>query len=196
MGHYAPSRMHLDHQRGLVCCRQDRRGHSGRRPPACGSASDISALPRIGMPCLWPCPPDLLVSFKFPRLPVLPITPTWGQGPTYSVAGTGPPAHWGYPHNLGHTCKEEQERALSGPSGPSAPEWTWGTRSPASCPVLGQAAQSSGRTSETKEAPTQGLSELRKGECKGMSAGWITVVVRPLFSRKFIQQTFTKQLLC
>lgn len=135
LGHYAPSRMHLDHQRGLVCCRQDRRGHSGRRPPACGSASDISALPRIGMPCLWPCPPDLLVSFKFPRLPVLPITPTWGQGPTYSVAGTGPPAHWGYPHNLGHTCKEEQERALSGPSGPSAPEWTWGTRSPASCPV-------------------------------------------------------------
>lgn len=34
----------------------------------------------------------------------IPSPTTLGYGPTYSVAGTGLLAHWGYPHSLGHTC--------------------------------------------------------------------------------------------
>lgn len=104
------------------------------------------ALPRS-------CPPDL-VSLKLPRLPDLPITPTQGHGLTYPVAGTGLPAHWGSPHNLGRTYREEQRPALSAPRALSTSWWTWGAKSLADCPVRSEEAQSSGRISETKEAPS------------------------------------------
>lgn len=162
LGYYAPSWLDLDHQRGLVCWGRERRGHSGRRPPACTIVSDISALPKTRVPNPSPCSPDL-VSLKFPGSPASPVTSTQDHGPTYPVAGTDPLAHWGYPHILWHTCKEEQGPAVSDPRGPSASEWTWGARSSALCPVWGEEALSSGRTSETKKAPPQGLWELRKG---------------------------------
>lgn len=105
-------------------------------------------------------------ALKLPRLTALPIPLSWAPDPTYLVAGTGPPARWGYPRNLGHICKEEQSSALSGPR----PQGTWcltvdlGSQKPVGvCPVGGGEARNSGRTLETEEAPTQGLTELRKG---------------------------------
>lgn len=106
LGYYAPSWLHLDHQRRLVCWQRKRRGHSGGRPPTFSTVSDSSAFPKIAVPHPQPCPP-VLVSLGLPSLPDLLITPTRGHGPTYSVVGTGPPAHWGSPRNLGHTCREE-----------------------------------------------------------------------------------------
>lgn len=64
----------------------------------------ISTLSKTGLLHSQPCPLDL-VPLKLPRLPDLPITPTCSHGPTYPVAGIGPPAHWGSPRNLGRTCR-------------------------------------------------------------------------------------------
>lgn len=164
LGHYAPSRMHLDHQWGCICWRKDRRDRSERRLPTGGIVLSLS-------PQRLACPPSALspldiVALKLPRLTTLPVPLTRGHDPTYLVAGTGSPAHWGYPRNPEHICKEKQSPALSGssPRGLSASWWTWRASSPWGMgPVWGGEAHNSGRTLETKEAPTQGLTELRKG---------------------------------
>lgn len=123
------------------------------------------------LPKDWHAPPSALspldvVAFKLPRLTALPTPLTWGHDPTYLVEGTGPPARWGYPRNLGHIYKEEQSPALSGPrpQGTQCLTVDLGSQKPMGVdPVWGGEAHNSGRTLETKEAPTQGLTELRKG---------------------------------
>ena len=67
LGYYAPSRMDLHHQRGLVCWERDRGGHSGRRPPAGTTVSNLPALPKIGTPC-----PHLLPRPSISQFPWVP----------------------------------------------------------------------------------------------------------------------------
>lgn len=145
----------------LVGGGEDRRGHSGRRP-SIWHYLRISTFPKTGLPYSWSCPPDL-APLKLPRLSDLPIIPTRAMVPL-TLWQASAPSHIGVPHvTWGAPVGEEQRPILSAPRAPSASWWTWG----AGCPVWTGKAQCSGRISDTKEASTQCLGELRKGRARG-----------------------------
>ena len=160
--------------------------------PACSTVSGISVSPSPGVPHRQPCPPDV-VTLKLPRLTAFSITLT-RHDPTYLGAGTGPPAHWGYPRSLGHICKEEQTSSVR-PQAPGDAVPHGGLAEPE---VQRGWAQCGVRRLTTLEGlwrpkrPQHGLTELRTA----MLADWTTGVIRSLVSREtFIQQAFIKQLL-
>lgn len=145
------------------------RGRTGEAIRAGGSR--LEPLCHVCLPKDWHAAPSALspwtqqLSNSRGSLPC----PSPSPGPPIPLTlwqAPAPPARWGYPRNLGHICKEEQSSALSGPR----PQGTWcltvdlGSQKPVGvCPVGGGEARNSGRTLETEEAPTQGLTELRKG---------------------------------